>query len=91
MLASSEAVGDEAEEGEGGLEEMIAVIEEEIGISTFETDTEMREAGSASASESGTGEIQETLDCADHQLEEHDRRREMREIFETVSGIYPRD
>lgn len=83
MLASFEVEGGEVGEGEDGLGEMTAVIEAGIETSTSETDTETREAGSAS--ESGNGVTQEIFACADHQSEEHGRRRE---IFENVSGIY---
>lgn len=81
--ASFEAEGAEVEEGEDGLGEMTAVIEAGTETSTFETDTETREAGNAS--ESGNGVTQEIFACADHRSEEHDRRRE---IFENASGIY---
>jgi hypothetical protein len=84
-----------AEEGEAedevGLEEMIAGIGEGIEMSTFETDTETREAENVNESESETGEIREILGCADHRLGERDRQRGMREISGTVSGIYPQD
>lgn len=88
MPATLEVDGGEGEEGEGGLvAETTAAIGEGTETSTFETETEtdieMREAGS----ENGTGEsreIAETSGCADHQLEEHDHRRE---IF--VTGISP--
>lgn len=76
-MASLEVEGGEGEAGEDGLEETTAVIEEGIETSTFETDTERREAGSGSESESGTGESKETSGCADPQLDEHDRRREI--------------
>lgn len=85
MPATLEVDGGEGEEGEGGLAETTAVTGEGTETSTFETETEtdieMREAGS----ENGTGESRETSGCADHQLEEHDRRRE---IF--VIGTSPR-
>lgn len=84
MPATLEADGGEGEEGEGGLAETTAAIGEGTETSTFETETdiEMREAGS----ENGTGESRETSGCADHQLEEHDRRREIFVIGISLRG-----
>lgn len=82
----------EAEEGaaedEDGEDEMIAVIEGEIEMSTFETGIETREAENVTGSETETGATRETLGCADRQSGELDRQRGMGEIFGIVIGIY---
>lgn len=92
--AISEAIS-EAEEGaaedEDGGDEMVAVIEREIERSTFETGIETREAENVTESETETGATREILGCADRQSGEHDRQREMHEIFGIVTGIYLQD
>lgn len=84
-----EAEEDAAEDEDG--EEMTAVIEEEIEMSTFETGIETREAENVTESEIEIGATRETLGCVDHQSRGHDHQREMHEIFGIVTGIYPQD
>lgn len=90
MSATLEA-DEGAAEDEDGEEEMIAVIEEEIEMSNFETDIEMREAENVNESEIEIGATREILGCVDHQSGEHDHQREMHGIFGIVTGIYLQD